>query len=78
MDLVTAQCRKGMAILFISSELPEVLRVSHRLAILRDRKKVGELAGEDMTEDNLCHVIAGGELPAKAPPSASATTGGAA
>jgi len=67
-----------MAILFISSELPEVLRVSHRLAILRDRKKVGELAGSDVTEDNLCHVIAGGDVPAGQSNTQSNTTGGAA
>jgi simple sugar transport system ATP-binding protein len=77
MDLVSAQCRKGMAILFISSELPEVLRMSHRLAILRDRKKVGELAGTDVTEDNLCHVIAGGDMPTSHADTTSATGGAA-
>jgi len=74
---VTAQCRKGMAILFISSELPEVLRVSHRLAILRDRKKVGELAGADVTEDNVYHAIASADMPA-ASVVANTTPGGAA
>lgn len=39
MDLVKAQCRKGLAILFISSEMSEVLRVSDRIAVLRDRPK---------------------------------------
>jgi monosaccharide-transporting ATPase len=40
--------RVGMAVLFISSEIDEVARVSHRIAVLRDRRKVGELpAGSD-------------------------------
>ncbi len=39
MDQVLALCRKGLAILFISSEMGEVVRVSHRIAVLRDREK---------------------------------------
>jgi simple sugar transport system ATP-binding protein len=37
-----------MAIVFISSELEEVVRDSHRVVVLRDRKKVGELAGDEI------------------------------
>ncbi|MDB5892545.1 MAG: transporter related protein, partial [Rhodoferax sp.] len=33
----------GMAVLFISSEMSEVVRVSHRIVVLRDRHKVAEL-----------------------------------
>jgi galactofuranose transport system ATP-binding protein len=32
-----------MAVLFISSEMEEVARVSDRIVVLRDRSKVGEL-----------------------------------
>ena len=35
----------GMAVLFISSEMDEVVRVADRIAVLRDRRKVGELPG---------------------------------
>src|SRR5205085_6389639 len=41
MDYVSKLCRKGMSILFISSELPEVLRVSDRMVVMRDRKACG-------------------------------------
>jgi simple sugar transport system ATP-binding protein len=34
-----------MCIIFISAEIEELLRVSHRLIVLRDRKSVGELPG---------------------------------
>ena len=35
--------RKGMAVLFISSEMEEVVRIADRIVVLRDRAKVGEL-----------------------------------
>jgi simple sugar transport system ATP-binding protein len=50
--------REGMAILFISSELEEVVHVSHRVAVLRDRKKVGELSGEQIDVGNIMRAIA--------------------
>ena len=36
-----------MAVLFISAELEEVLRLSHRIAVLRDRRMVADLANDD-------------------------------
>ena len=50
MDEILRLARAGLAVLFISSEMSEVVRVSHRIAVLRDRRKVGELpagTGED-------------------------------
>ena len=61
MELVKAQCKKGLAILFISSEMSEVLRVSDRIAVLRDRQKIGEIAGQDADEQNVFRMIAGAE-----------------
>lgn len=61
MDLVKEQCRKGLAILFISSEMPEVLRVSDTIAVLRDRQKIGEIPGDDADEQKVFRMIAGVE-----------------
>lgn len=61
MELVKAQCKKGLAILFISSEMSEVLRVSDRIAVLRDRQKIGEISGQDADEQNVFRMIAGAE-----------------
>src|SRR5690606_37876966 len=58
--LVLDLSQKGMAVLFISSELEEVLRVSHRVAVLRDRRKIKELSDQEMTEHNIMNTIAGG------------------
>jgi monosaccharide-transporting ATPase len=59
MDYVSNLCRKGMSILFISSELPEVLRVSDRMVVMRDRKACGEYQRGELDETSVLHVIAG-------------------
>jgi simple sugar transport system ATP-binding protein len=59
MDYVTSLCRKGMSILFISSELPEVLRVSDRMVVMRDRKACGEYRRGELDDTSVLHVIAG-------------------
>jgi len=59
MDEILALARAGMAVLFISSEMSEVVRVSDRIVVLRDRRKVGELAG-DSSEQAVYHMIAAG------------------
>lgn len=50
--------KKGMALLFISSELDEVVRCSTRVAVLRDRKMIKELSGADMNEKIIMNTIA--------------------
>jgi simple sugar transport system ATP-binding protein len=49
----------GMAILFISSELEEVVRDSQRVIVLRDRAKVAELTGDQISEESIMRTIAG-------------------
>jgi simple sugar transport system ATP-binding protein len=49
----------GMAILFISSELEEVVRDSQRVIVLRDRTKVAELTGDQISEETIMRTIAG-------------------
>jgi galactofuranose transport system ATP-binding protein len=44
--LVLDLAEEGKSIVFISSELEEVLRTSHRIIVLRDRKKAAEYPGE--------------------------------
>jgi simple sugar transport system ATP-binding protein len=49
---------EGMGILFISSDLEETVRNSHRVIVLRDRRKVAELHGGEITEHNIMQAIA--------------------
>jgi galactofuranose transport system ATP-binding protein len=60
-NLIVSLSRKGMAVLFISSELEEVINCCDRVAVLRDRNKVTELAGDAIEESNIMRVIAHGE-----------------
>jgi simple sugar transport system ATP-binding protein len=43
MNLVVALARDGLAVLFISAEIEEVIRVSDRILVMRDRRPAGEL-----------------------------------
>ncbi|HVY06996.1 MAG TPA: sugar ABC transporter ATP-binding protein [Burkholderiales bacterium] len=61
MEQMLALCRKGMAILFTSSELEEIVNCSDRIAILRDRRKIDEVPAASTDEQAILHVIAGGQ-----------------
>ena len=59
--LVLKLASEGMSITFISSETDEMLRTCSRLIVMRDRKVVGELSGEELTQSMIMSTIAGGE-----------------
>ena len=59
--LVLKLATEGMSVTFISSETDEMLRTCSRLIVMRDRKVVGELTGEDLTQTKIMNTIAGGE-----------------
>lgn len=59
--LIASLRQAGMAMLFISSELDEVVRTSQRVVVLRDRRQVTELAGEQISEQAIMQAIATGE-----------------
>lgn len=50
----------GMALVFISSEIDEMLRCCNRMTIMRDKQQVGELVGSEITETAIMECIAGG------------------
>ena len=58
--LVLKLASEGMSITFISSETDEMLRTCSRLIVMRDRKVVGELSGDDLTQNMIMNTIAGG------------------
>lgn len=59
--LVLKLASEGMSITFISSETDEMLRTCSRLVVMRDRKVVGEVSGDDMNQSKIMSTIAGGE-----------------
>lgn len=59
--LVLQLAEDNVSVTFISSEIEEMLRVCSRLIVMRDRKIVGELTGEELTQATVMKTIAGGE-----------------
>ena len=57
--LIVQLASEGKSIMFISSEIEEMLRTCNRMAVLRDGAKVGELDGE-LTQERVMAAIAGG------------------
>ena len=60
MKLTLELCREGMAVAFISSELDEVVRLSNRVVVMRDRTKIGELEGSALSQEAILGAIAEG------------------
>ena len=58
--LVMKLAEEGMSITFISSEIEEMLRVCSRLIVMRDRNIVGELKGDELSQERVMRTIAGG------------------
>ena len=58
--LVLSLAEEGKSCIFISSELEEVLRTSHRIVVLRNQKKITEFSGE-VGERKIMQAIAGSE-----------------
>ena len=59
--LVLKLAAEGKSVTFISSEIDEMLRTCSRLVVMRDRKMVGELTGDQLNQTQVMATIAGGE-----------------
>ncbi len=57
--LVDELAADGLGVLLISSDLEELIEGSDRVVVLKDGSVVGELAGDDVTEEKLMRTIAG-------------------
>ncbi len=60
--LIIELSNQGMTILFISSELKELVTCCDRIVVLRDQKIIGELNKEDISEEMIMKTIAEGGL----------------
>ena len=58
--LVLDLADQGMAVTFISSEVEEMLRTCSRMGVLRNGKKVGEISGNELSQEGIMKAIAGG------------------
>lgn len=58
-ETVAELAEGGMSVVFISSELEEVVRLSERIVIMKDHQKVGEVVnGPDVTAERIVSIIA--------------------
>ncbi len=58
-EMICEFAKKGMGVILISSELPEVIGLSDRILVMRGLQIVGEVPGKDATEDGLLSLAMG-------------------
>jgi ABC-type sugar transport system ATPase subunit len=61
--LILDLAKSGAAVLLISSELPELMSLSHRVVILREGVQMGELTAPEFSEEALMRLMAGVKAP---------------
>ena len=52
-NLIEKLAQQGKAIVVVSSEMTEILRVSDRVLVMREGRITRELTGDDITEENI-------------------------
>mgnify|MGYP005849249099 CR=1 FL=1 len=57
-QLLDGLAREGIAVVMISSELPEILNMSDRIITIREGRLTGEFSREEATEEKLMHAMA--------------------
>lgn len=56
-NLISKLASQGISILLISSDMPEVLSMSHRVVVIANGKKAGELHREEFSQDRVMKMI---------------------
>lgn len=60
LSLIQEIARHGIGIIFISSDLTEVVSVSDRVVVFREGRTVGELTGDEITQEDMMDILADG------------------
>jgi ABC-type sugar transport system ATPase subunit len=58
-ELIDRLAAEGTAVLLVSSELPELLKLAHRILVLREGRLVGEVAREGASEEAVMRLMGG-------------------
>jgi ribose transport system ATP-binding protein len=59
--LMEELAESGVAILFVSSEMEEILGMADRALVMHEGRIAGELSRSELTEENIMHLATGGE-----------------
>ena len=60
-DVINELKKKGMSIIIVSSEMPEILGLSDRILVIHNHKITGEFLGEDATQEKIMRCAVGGQ-----------------
>ena len=60
-QLMEELAAQGMAVLFVSSELEEIIGMSDRTIVMHEGRITGEIFREDLTEESIMHLATGGD-----------------
>jgi L-arabinose transport system ATP-binding protein len=52
-EMICKFSKEGLGVILISSELPEVIGLSHRVIVMKGRKITGEITREEATEEKI-------------------------
>ncbi|MBA63513.1 MAG: hypothetical protein CMJ76_14240 [Planctomycetaceae bacterium] len=74
-NIIAQLAAKGCTVVFISSELPEVLRYSHRIVVFRDSQISGELPADVATPELVAELAFPAETANRHPLAGAETTG---
>ncbi|MDO4548957.1 MAG: ATP-binding cassette domain-containing protein, partial [Clostridia bacterium] len=56
--LILSFANRGISVIYITSEIPELIRNCDRVIVFKDGISVGELVGNEISEDNIMATIA--------------------
>jgi ABC-type sugar transport system ATPase subunit len=61
-EIIRGLQERGVAILYVSHRLPEILKICHRIVVLRDGVKVADQTPNGLTEGDLANLMVGRKL----------------
>jgi ABC-type sugar transport system ATPase subunit len=61
--LIEALAAEGVAVVLVSSDLPELLALSHRILVLREGRVAGELSRAEASEEAVVRLMVGAPPP---------------
>lgn len=61
-NLMNELTERGISIIMVSSEMPEIIGLSDRVYVLQEGVIRGELTGDNITQEKIMTLATGGEL----------------
>lgn len=59
-DFINELKKKGLSIIIVSSEMPEILGLSDRILVIHNHKITGEFTGKEATQEKIMRCAVGG------------------